>query len=190
MSFLALGPELIAGAEDVIGIGSRAVRGSEEVLSTAGTVAREGAAMAETGPAPRIGLDIDIKGAEKAERDLAHITLRLEDLSPVMRKQIRVLEEREATMFGGGKYVDTGALRNSLTMSGAPGAVREVKAHSLRFGTSIWYAKYQVRNPGPQTASGGLARKGHESAVMRKLTEMDARRIADESGDYFMHGRI
>ena len=195
MSFLAL-PELLAGAEEVVGVGTRAVGEAEQVLSSEARIAREAEGIASTSIGSTAGLssaatvDIEIHGADKAVRDLARISERLENLSPVMHKQITILEEREATMFAGGKYQDTGALMRSLTMSGAPGAVREVTPHGLKFGTSIWYAKYQVRDPGPETDQGGLKRAGHESAVMRKLTPMDAHRIAEESGTYAMHGRI
>jgi len=196
VSFLAL-PELLAGAEEVVGVGTRAVSEVEQVLSSEAKIAREAEGIASvtngggtSGLSSAATIDIEIHGADKAVRDLARISERLENLSPVMHKQITILEEREATMFAGGKYQDTGALMRSLTMSGAPGAVREVTPHGLKFGTSIWYAKYQVRDPGPETDQGGLKRAGHESAVMRKLTPMDAHRIAEESGTYAMHGRI
>jgi hypothetical protein len=122
-------------------------------------------------------MSIEIVGVEKVERDLQGISQRILDMEPAFREATVLLEASEARLFDqlGGRYVRTGALRQSLTTPGA--GVREVTPHGLAFGSDVYYARFQVEDPGPVTPAGGLERKGHPSAVL-KLSEADAETVA------------
>jgi hypothetical protein len=192
---LAETAEVAAEAGEVTEGGAAA---AEEVTSTSGEIER-GARIAEEhlpSSSSRASeeieeyeyLDVSIRGADKVEHDLLGISRRADNLSPVFRKEMRMLERREMVMFAG-KYVDTGRLRASLTQESAPGAVREILPNGFKFGSSIWYGKYQVVNPGPETENGGLRRAGHESAVMHKLSQSDCRKVTEEVGGYIMQGQ-
>jgi hypothetical protein len=211
MSFLAIPEVLLEGAGAVVDaseaagaaaeVGGAAEEGAvaaEETTSTAGEIERGVQTAEDLMPSRgggveevverRVELDVSIRGAEKVERDLRGISRRADNLYPVLRKEMDYLEHRELLMFAG-RYVDTGALAASLTQSQAVGAVREITPHSLKFGSTVWYGKYQVVNPGPVTAAGGLRRSGHESAIMHKLTPEERNEVTREVGNYIMHGR-
>ena len=122
-------------------------------------------------------MTIEILGVDKVERDLHGIAGRMVDMEPAFRDATHLLEASEARLFDelAGRYVRTGQLRRSLT---APGAgVREVRAGHMAFGSDVYYARFQVEDPGPPTAAGGLERKGHPSAVL-KLDEETAGAVA------------
>lgn len=77
-----------------------------------------------------------------------------------------VLEAEAGKAFAGGKYVRTGALRASLTSMTAPGAVRTLTPGSLKFGTSIWYAKYQgTTGPGRHRPPSALLKPSRTMAA-------------------------
>jgi hypothetical protein len=120
---------------------------------------------------------IEIVGGRKVEQDLEGISRRLVDMEPAFRETTVLLEASEARLFDqlGGRYVRTGRLRRSLTMPGE--GVREVRAAGLAFGSDVYYAPFQVEDPGPVTPAGGLERKGHPSAVL-KLDEETAAAVA------------
>ena len=130
---------------------------------------------------------IQVIGEEHLRRTCAGISGRLENHTAGMGAQIRRLEGTESELFSEGQYVRTGALRDSLTRSGAAGAVRRVHGSELEFGSSIPYAKFQVEDPGPETPAGGLQRKGHPSAVL-KLDEATALEVTRDLGEYLMRG--
>jgi hypothetical protein len=131
---------------------------------------------------------IDLVGEEKVVRDLAGISGRMLDLQPVFRGEIQRLEASEARLFDelGGRYVDTGATRDSLTASGGRGAVRETTRSTLAFGSSVYYARFLVEHPGPVTDKGGLKRPP-PSAVL-KLEPETAELAARDVGEHVMRG--
>lgn len=63
---------------------------------------------------------------------------------PAFKLVAEILEKGEERHFKGlqGRYVRTGALRDSLTQPSANGAIREIHGDQLIFGTSIFYAKF------------------------------------------------
>ena len=128
---------------------------------------------------------IEIIGEEKLAASLAGIVDRAGNLRPVFDLAIERQEQYEETLFESGKYVRTGALRDSLTNSNAEGAIRNVRAMSVEFGTSIWYGRFQVENPGPVTPAGGLTRKGHKSAVLKRAPAA-AVEVTEAVGEYVM----
>lgn len=136
-----------------------------------------------------VALDVSLEGAEKVERDLDRMVKRLHNLSPVMHKAMRRMEERERLLFSGGRYVNTGRTRASLTAPAASGAVRKVKRDGLEFGSRVSYARYLVENPGPVTPDGGLRRAGHPSAIMKPLTDREVRQIGKDVADWVMRGQ-
>lgn len=134
-------------------------------------------------------MSIEVVGEEKVIRTCAGIAERSNNLMPVFEAAIERQEKYEEQVFdeAEGKYVLTGALRESLTGANAQGAVREVRPSSVKFGSSIWYAKFQVEDPGPVTAAGGLERKGHKSAVLKRAPRsFELATVA--AGEYIMRG--
>jgi hypothetical protein len=129
---------------------------------------------------------IDIVGGEHLERTCTGIGGRCRDLAPVFAEAVPVQERAELPLFAE-KYVLTGALRDSLTSSHAEGAVRRVTESGLEFGSGIYYARFQVEDPGPETAAGGLERRGHPSAVLKLSPELATGLTAD-AGEYVMRG--
>jgi hypothetical protein len=132
---------------------------------------------------------IEVIGVEKTTRDLAGISERITDLAPAFEQAARMFEASEARLFGelGGKYVRTGALRRSLTVAGE--GIRDVHQGSLRFGSDVPYAAFQVEDPGPVTPAGGLKRKGHPSAVL-KLTDEQAHAVAQDAMGHIRGGEL
>jgi len=92
---------------------------------------------------PNVTFEI-VDGAE-AIAMLDGIEGRAANPAPGLAELIPELEERERALFDSyhGKYVDTGATRDSLIHTHAIGAIREVHGGQFIFGTSIWYAKFQ-----------------------------------------------
>jgi len=70
------------------------------------------------------------------------------------------LEARERELFGEyhGKYVNTGALKASLTQPEGTDALREAHGSEAVFGTKVWYAIYQ--------GTTGVGSHGPPSAIM------------------------
>ena len=126
---------------------------------------------------------VELVGADKVEHDLQGISERMLDVAPALAEQVRMLEASEAATFAdlGGRYVDTGAVRRSLTMSGAEGSVRRLSRSSLDFGTSFFYARFLTEHVGPGTEGGGLARP--LPVAVLKLTPA----VVDEAGQAVMH---
>ena len=128
-------------------------------------------------------MSIRITGAAKLNRDLRRMAEDMWDMRAVFEEVTRLLEASETRLFAelDGRYVRTGAMRDSLTMSGE--GVRDINPTSLRFGSDVYYARFQVKNPGPVTPKGGLQRKGHPSAVLR-LTNAQAHQIAQDAMEH------
>lgn len=91
-----------------------------------------------------MSLEMDLQGADAAAKRLSDIVHRMLHAEPAFEKVERVLEAGEARHFAQqrGRYVRTGALRDSLTQAHAPGAIREIHGDAITFGTSIFYAKF------------------------------------------------
>ena len=128
-------------------------------------------------------------GADRTIRRFGEIDARLEDMRVLFLDTFKVLEEREAIRFGelGGRYVATGRLRDSLVSPAGAGAVRRATVHSLEFGSSVFYAGFQVEDPGPETPAGGLKREGHPSAVM-EFGEVEAHEAGKVFLEFVVHG--
>src|SRR5215469_10515180 len=95
-------------------------------------------------------IDVDLIGEERLTSRCHGIGIRCLELRPVFEGAMQKLEQDEKEFFGE-KYVLTGALRDSLTTSGSPDAIRRVTNSALEFGSSLYYAKFQVEDPGPVT---------------------------------------
>jgi hypothetical protein len=95
---------------------------------------------------------------------------------------IDAFERGEATLFEsyGGKYVETGDLRASLTNSGAAGAVRLLTPEEFTFGTSVWYAIFQ--------GTTGPGNKKAPSAILEP-TALEAAAAAFGLKEYVLKGR-
>lgn len=91
--------------------------------------------------------DVSLDGGEKAEHDLEEIADRMRDFRRAAGLLFSILEAGEQRHFSSlrGRYVLTGATRDSLTSRSANGAIREAHAGELTFGTSIDYAQYLRR---------------------------------------------
>ena len=90
---------------------------------------------------------LQLLGGEEAIDDLDGIAKRMEHARPAFEAVSEILEAGEERHFSGlrGRYVRTGALRDSLTQPDANGAIREAHADELVFGTSIYYARFLRR---------------------------------------------
>jgi hypothetical protein len=125
-------------------------------------------------------MTIDLIGGEEAERTLAGIATRLDDATPIMRREAHLLETAEKGVFAelGGRYVDTGETMRSLTLPEGPHAIRAATPRSLEFGTSVHYARYLTERVGPVTPAGGLKRP--LPVAVLKLSPATAQQIADD----------
>jgi len=141
-----------------------------------------GSGPGPTTPAPNV--DVDIVGAERLMRRCDGIAWRLTHQEPVMKEAMNRLEKSEEKFFGD-QYVDTGRLRDSLTNEHAEGAIRRVLPTGAVFGSSIYYAPFQVEDPGPITPAGGLVRHGHPSAIL-KVDKSQGDELTVALGEYVM----
>jgi predicted NACHT family NTPase len=92
-------------------------------------------------------IEITPMGFEKAGYDLEKIAHRMLNARPAWEIIEEILEKGEERVFDRyhGKYVRTGALKESLTQKDANDAIREAHAEELEFGTKVWYAHFQKR---------------------------------------------
>jgi hypothetical protein len=113
---------------------------------------------------------VEVVGAGKIRNDLMGIADRLLTPGAALEVEFQVLEQAEQLLFDsyGGKYVQTGATKASLTQSEANGAIRRIHADGIEFGTSIWYAKFQRTIGGPSGKPRGRKRVGPSKIL--KLT--------------------
>lgn len=88
--------------------------------------------------------EIQAFGFNEATGKLKRVALRMVNAQPAWKSIEEILEAGEERIFTRfrGKYVDTGALKESLTQSSANDAIRDAHAFGLDFGTSVWYARY------------------------------------------------
>jgi hypothetical protein len=94
---------------------------------------------------------------------------------------MRAMESEERSVFEryGGKYVDSGDLRASLTSVAASGAIRILTPWGGVFGSSVWYGKFQgTQGPGSHRPP---------SAILR-ATEAEARLASRSLLEYILHG--
>jgi hypothetical protein len=94
--------------------------------------------------------DIQALGFDRARSKLARVGFRLRDARPAFEVISEMLEEGEKRLFKRyrGKYVDTGALMESLTQPNANDAIREAHAGGLDFGTAVYYARFHKDKKG------------------------------------------
>ena len=129
---------------------------------------------------------IELIGTERIARTCEGIAHRMVNQEPALELAMKRLEQSEEKFFEG-RYVQTGALRESLVGDG-PGAIRRVTRTGFEFGSSVYYAAFQVESPGPVTPAGGLERRGHPSAIL-KVDEAQSAELAATLGEYVMRGR-
>lgn len=120
-----------------------------------------------------LNFTIEAIGVDKTESDLEGIAHRLTHAEPAFMEVARILEKGEQRLFArlGGKYVNTGATRASLTQATANQAIREAHADELVFGTRVWWAKF--------------LRKGKKSAVL-VLMPTERKQVRQVVLDYVM----
>lgn len=117
-------------------------------------------------------------------------------------RMIPLLEQNEAEIYDswGGRYDSSysgrstgfkygqppGATRASLTNSGAQGAIRRAHAHSLEFGTNIFYALFQRKLGGPSGKPRGRTRIG--PSLILGLEPQNAAYILAAVDEYLFSG--
>ena len=111
-------------------------------------------------------IGVELVGANGTMSKLREVASRAHDPEAALREIFPIFErhERELIDSYGGKYVRTGATKRSLTEPTAKGAVREVSGATFKFGSRIWYAKFQ-----------GTTGKGNHhapSAILKLTPEM------------------
>lgn len=101
-----------------------------------------------------LAFDLQVLGAETTAERLDRIADRMNNSRRGFEHALDTLEAGEERHFRSlrGRYVRTGALRDSLTQENAQGAIREAHADHALFGTSIFYGRF--------------LRKGKKSAVL------------------------
>lgn len=100
-------------------------------------------------------VDVTAHGIDEAARMFERIGQRAVNARPAMTAIMALLIKGEVALWnrsGGKKWppradgskpgIRTGALQRSLTEVSAPGAVREIHADHLLFGTDIFYARF------------------------------------------------
>jgi hypothetical protein len=88
--------------------------------------------------------EIQAFGFNEAAGKLKRVAIRFRNARPAFELIQEILESGEQRIFKNlrGKYVDTGALMESLTQPSADGAIREAHMAGVDFGTDIWYARF------------------------------------------------
>lgn len=100
-------------------------------------------------------IELTAHGFDQAAKKIAGIGQRGQDARPAMRQiTLTILKGEQAfwARHGGARWplradgtragVQTGALRDSLTMMYAPGAIRKIERDGMIFGTSLWYSRF------------------------------------------------
>lgn len=125
---------------------------------------------------PGVLFDIQAFGFVEAEGKMQKMTYRVTDMRPGFEEIETMLEEGEERLFESyhGKYVDTGALKASLTQPRANKAIREAHAQHLDFGTAVYYARFHKDKKG-------------KSAVL-VLQSKERKKIPVTLLEYVMHG--
>jgi hypothetical protein len=107
--------------------------------------------------------------AEVIEAHYDAVAARVLDLEPVHDDLFSILERAERTHFElmHGRYVRTGAVRESLTQRGGYGAVRDSQGSDFRFGSRVFYAHFLTKSPYDVENFQVTKRSGHgRSAVL------------------------
>jgi hypothetical protein len=104
---------------------------------------------------------VSVSGESKALRRFGRLERKLGDARPVFVEIMDTLEKTNERSYGRGvklaestlerkqqsghtePLVLTGDLKASLTKTGAKGAIREISSHEMRYGTSIFYSRFQ-----------------------------------------------
>lgn len=89
-------------------------------------------------------LEIQAFGFKEASTKLKKVSFRMRNARPAFELISELMEQSVERAFTKlrGKYVDTGALKDSLTQSTANDAIREAHMDGLDFGTQVWYARF------------------------------------------------
>lgn len=121
-------------------------------------------------------VEIEPIGFAHAVKTLAGVRMRLLNAKPAYEVILEMLEKGEQRLFTrlGGKYVDTGDLKASLTQGTANEAIREAHVDQLVFGTEIYYARFHKDKRG-------------KSAVL-KLQPTERKLAAKSLLDYALQG--
>lgn len=123
---------------------------------------------------------VQIEGLDQTQLKMRGFARRIILPEPALEAGMSILEEGERDLFEalGGKYVQSGDLRGSLTESSAMGAIREAHGQTLSFGSSIWYAHFQRRIGGPSGKPRGRKRVGRSQVLQASRVERAAVREA------------
>lgn len=118
-------------------------------------------------------IELTAHGFDQAAKKIAGIGKRGQDATPAMRQISSVLLRTEQALWkrsGGVKWaphpdgtkagVDSGALRDSLTLPYARGAIRVITKDHMIFGTSLWYSRFM---------QGGTTVRGKKHAPKRPV---------------------
>lgn len=106
-------------------------------------------------------LEIKVEGLEDAEGRLTRLGQRAVMAAPAFAEIYEVMLESERALWARGisppdapitierkgdatVLERTGALRRSLTATGAGGHIRELSGQALKFGSSLWYAHFAL----------------------------------------------
>ena len=129
-----------------------------------------------------VSIDVVAEGAAHAAKMVYDIAGRARNPTPGLMELVPELEKAERELFDSyhGKYVDTGATRDSLVHSFSEGAIREIHGGEFVFGTSVWYAKFQGTTKPPGYHS-------PPSAIL-KLPEGGAEVASKVGARYVIHG--
>lgn len=112
-----------------------------------------------------LNFEVEAVGVNRAASALAHTGERMVHLEPAWAEVDEIMESGERRLFDRyhGKYVLTGALKESLT-GGGSGAIRRHHGDEYEFGTSIFYARFLRRRRA--SVPGRPPRSNSRSAVL------------------------
>jgi hypothetical protein len=132
---------------------------------------------------------VEVEGLDKAQLKLRGFARRMVLPQPALEAGVKVIEAGEEDLFTGfgGKFIRTGALRESLTQSDARGAIRRAHGEAIEFGSSIWYAHFQKKIGGPSGKPRGRKRVGKTSLVL-KVSKANRALVRQVVLDYFLAG--
>lgn len=110
---------------------------------------------------------IEVYGADIFRAKCLGVAQRLRAPDLAAPEVWKIMEEAEQRIYDdlGGYYVNTGRTMDSL-VGRSSDSIRWKEGPSFLFGTSVWYAKFQTRHIGPETAAGGMARTGGSAILV------------------------
>jgi hypothetical protein len=126
----------------------------------------------------------EVVGAREAIANYERRARHALDPAPGMQKVFPVMEADERAIFGeyGGKYVDTGALKASLTQPEATDALREAHGEEAIFGSKVWYGIFQ--------GTTGTGLHGPPSAILKMSDEVAHGAAAEAVARYIVSGGV